>query len=234
MVAFLKAGLRDGVTVERPDVLTSYGKLFYDLLRKDERNRITVHRALLSLVLTTDTLSLQDQRIMDGDGFVFPESDCPEGSPWNGRGQRQCRVVAVTEPGIGAGIKADQDILDGELVILYAGTEVSENTESDLEDLPPSRRTTYAMDGTERRIHVVADQPFGLLRQNNTAGPLVNATLNPRDANLVLKRREFWRDGKGNVYMGLYAKKDIARGTFLRWEYDPFAGGGGSNSFRFE
>jgi hypothetical protein len=137
MVAFLKAGLRDGVTVERPDVLTSYGKLFYDLLRKDERNRITVHRALLSLVLTTDTLSLQDQRIMDGDGFVFPESDCPEGSPWNGRGQRQCRVVAVTEPGIGAGIKADQDILDGELVILYAGTEVSENTESDLEDLPP-------------------------------------------------------------------------------------------------
>jgi hypothetical protein len=234
MVAFLKAGLRDGVTVERPDVLTSYGKLFYDLLRKDERNRITVHRALLSLVLTTDTLSLQDQRIMDGDGFVFPESDCPEGSPWNGRGQRQCRVVAVTEPGIGAGIKADQDILDGELVILYAGTEVSENTESDLEDLPPSRRTTYAMDGTERRIHVVADQPFGLLRQNNTAGPLVNATLNPRDANLVLKRREFWRDGKGNVYIGLYAKGNIAKGTFLRWWYDPFAGGGGRNSFRFE
>jgi hypothetical protein len=63
---------------------------------------------------------------------------------------------------------------------------------------------------------------------------LVNAALNARDANLTLRRTEFWRDGKGNVYMGLYAKKDIARGTFLRWEYDPFAGGGGSNSYRFE
>ena len=234
MVAFLQAGLRDGVTVERPDVLTSYGKLFYDLLRKDVRDRITVHRALLSLVLTTDTLSLREQRIMDGDGFVFPASDCPEGSPWHDKGQRQCRVIAMTEPGIGAGIKIDQDIREGQLVILYAGTEVSEDTGIDLEDLPPSRRTTYAKDGTGRRIHVVADQPFGLLRQNNTAGPLVNAALNVRDANLTLRRTEFWRDGKGNVYMGLYAKKDIARGTFLRWEYDPFAGGGGSNSFRFE
>ena len=233
MVAFLSAGLNDGVSLKRPDVLSALGNVLYNLLRKDWRDRIPVHEALRRLVFTTDTLSLEEQRTMDSEGFVFPEGDCPEGSPWHQKGKRLPRVVVVTEPGLGAGVRADEDLLNDQLVCLYAGTEATNFTEIAVDDLPPSRRVTYARDKSNQKLHVVADQPFRVLRQKNTAGPLVNAALTDQEANVYIIRHEFWRDGEGNIYMPLYAKGFIAKGSFLRWKYDPFAGAGGKDSFNF-
>ena len=233
MVAFLSAGLNDGVSLKRPDVLSALGNVLYNLLRKDWRDRIPVHEALRRLVFTTDTLSLEEQRTMDSEGFVFPEGDCPEGSPWHQKGKRLPRVVVVTEPGLGAGVRADEDLLNDQLVCLYAGTEATNFTEIAVDDLPPSRRVTYARDKSNQKLHVVADQPFRVLRQKNTAGPLVNAALTDQEANVYIIRHEVWRDGEGNIYMPLYAKGFIAKGSFLRWKYDPFAGAGGKDSFNF-
>jgi hypothetical protein len=232
MVAFLRAGLKVGVSVKRPDVLSAFGKVLYDLLRKDWEDRITVHEALQRLVFTTDTLSLEDKLTMDGEGFVFPESDCPVGSPWQIKGLRLPEVLVLNEPGIGPGVMAGQDLVKGQLVLLYSGIEASAVTGIDVSELPPSRRTTFARENG-MRVHAVADQPFWMLRKNNTAGPLVNAALTEQEANLSMNRDEFWRDGKGHLYIPLYAKHNIVRGTFLRWNYDPFAGGGGRHSFRF-
>jgi hypothetical protein len=233
MVAFLRAGLNDGVRVQRADVLSSFGKLFYDLLRKNWIERINLHDALLRLVFTTDTLSLEDKQTMDSKGFVFPESDCPVGSPWQSKGLRLPEVLVLNEPGIGPGVMAAQDLVKGQLVLLYAGTEASAFTGVDVSELPPSRRTTYARDKDNTRLHAVADQPFWMLRQKNTAGPLVNAAETEEEANLRMDRTDFWRDGEGHIYIALYAKDNVVKGTFLRWKYDPFAGGGGKHSYRF-
>ena len=220
MFEFLSAGLNDGVSVKQPDVLYAFAEVLYDLLRKNWQERISVQAALLRPVFTSDTLSFEENQIMNGEGFVFPEGDCPDGSPWHEKGMRLPRLVVVKEPGLGAVVRADADVGEDQLVCLYAGTEASHLTQITVEDLPPSRSVTYAITSDNIKLHAVADQPFWMLRQNNTAGPLVNAVLTEQDANVYLKREEYWRDRRGHIYMALYAKKGMVKGTFLRRKHD--------------
>ena len=89
------------------------------------------------------------------------------------------------------------------------------------------------MEDGQKRVHTVSDQPFHVLQEMNAAGPLLNASRSETTANVRLDRSKFWRDGKGNVYIGMYAKADIAAGTFLHWLYVYRAGRGGANGFSF-
>ncbi len=88
------------------------------------------------------------------------------------------------------------------------------------------------MHAGDQRIHTVSDQPFDMLQAMNAAGPLLNAS-NDDDANISLDRGDFWEDEVGNVYMGMYAKGIIAKGSFLHWNYDYKAGRGGADAFSF-
>ena len=128
----------------------------------------------------------------------------------------------------------------------YVGTKA---TEIGVAEFPPNRRTAYAMKGCpvrneavgqtralhagNERVHTVSDQPFEMLRAMNAAGPLLNAPSKDEEANILLDRGDFWEDKVGNVYIGMYAKDDIAKGSFLHWHYDYKAGRGGADAFYF-
>lgn len=247
MLRFLEGGMVRGTSVERPEVLNAYAQLLHSMLRTDSdtEKRIGVQDALLKHLLTTDTWTPDQMAGLDGDGIPF-EGKWPTGSPWEGRPVP--RLLVVNEPGMGAGVRTDQDIMQGCLVALYVGTEA---TEIGVEEYPPCRRTAYAMKGCpirntdppegqqrilhagNERIHTVSDQPFQMLQEMNAAGPILNASRSEAAANVQLDRGDFWRDGKGNVYIGMYAKNHITAGTFLHWYYDYRAGRGGANCFSF-
>jgi hypothetical protein len=223
----LQQGISTGVEAERPEVLNEFAKLLFQLLRTDGQERITLRDALLKTVLTTDTLTLEQKRKMDGDGLEFPGGPCPDGSPWRESGALLPPLVIATEGTLGAGVRTSSKILKDQLVALYVGAEVS-----DINHLPPSRRTTYAMSGGNR-IHAVSDQPFEWLQQHSIAGPLINAAKTDTDANISIDRMAFWSDGKGLIFLPMFAKRDIEPGEFLRWRYDPFAGAGGADGYMF-
>jgi hypothetical protein len=245
MKRFLEGGMVRGTSVERPEVLEAYAQLLHSMLRTDETLRIGVQQALLKRLLTTDTWTPDQKAALDGDGIPF-EGQWPTGSQWAHKPVP--RLSVVDEPGMGAGVRTDQEIEKGLLVTLYVGTEA---TEIGVDEYPPCRRTTYATGGCPKRardppvgqqrilhagnerIHTVSDQPFQMLLEMNAAGPLLNASLSDAAANVQLDRGDYWRDGKGNVYIGMYAKDRIAAGTFLHWNYDYRAGRGGINSYCF-
>ena len=211
-------------------------------------DQIGVSKAILKRLLTTDTWSPDQMEALNGNGIPF-EGRWPEGSPWKDR--RVPLLVVVNEGNMGAGVKTAVDLKDGELVALYMGTEA---TEIGVEEFPPNRRTTYATRNTglqnqrggpqprdlgktlkagDERIHAVSDQPFNVLQEKNAVGPLLNASRTEAEANVVLNRRDCWRDKDGNLYIGMYAKSDVAAGNFLHWFYDFKAGRGGANSYSF-
>ena len=227
MFRFLQQGMSTGVEAERPEVLDEFAKLLFQLLRTDGQERITLRDALLKTVLTTDTLTLEQKRKMDGCGLEFPGGPCPDGSPWRESSALLPPLVIATEGTLGAGVRTSSKILKDQLVALYVGAEVS-----DINHLPPSRRTTYAMSGGNR-IHAVSDQPFEWLQKHSFAGPLINASFTDTDANISIDRMAFWRDGKGLIFLPMFAKRDIEHGEFLHWKYDPFAGAGGADGYRF-
>ena len=245
MRAFLAKGMRPGTSVERPEVLAEYARLLHAMLRTDLAQRIFAKDALLKHLLTTDTWSLEQKAALDGEGIFF-EGAWPADSPWAGRPAP--RLVVVNEAGMGAGVRTDVDIQQGQLVTLYVGTKA---TEIGVAEFPPNRRTAYAMKGCpvrnepeivgqiralhagDERVHTVSDQPFEMLQAMNAAGPLLNASSKDEEANILLDRGNFWEDNEGNVYIGMYAKYDIAKGSFLHWQYDYRAGRGGADSFCF-
>jgi len=243
MRAFLAKGMRPGICVERPEVLAEYARLLHAMLRTDVVQRIVAKDALLKHLLTTDTWSLEQKAALDGEGIPF-EGKWPAGSQWAGRPVP--RLVVVNEAGMGAGVRTDVDIEQGRLVTVYVGTKA---TEIGVAEFPPNRRTAYAMKGArnepeiigrrrplhagDQRIHAVSDQPFAMLQAMNAAGPLLNASSKDEDANIDLDRADFWEDNVGNVYIGMYAKYGITKGSFLRWNYDYKAGRGGADAFFF-
>ena len=244
MRAFLAKGMAAETHAQRPEVLDAYAELLHLMLRTDEK-RIGVKDALLKLVLTTDTWSPDQMSALAGDGIPF-DGQWPADSPW--AAQPVPRLVVVNEVGMGAGVRTDVDIKQGQLVTVYVGT-MAEDV--GVEEFPPNRRTVYAMKGGSQhaeatklgekrklragieRIHAVSDQPFHVLQAMNAAGPLLNASSTASDANVVMDRLDYWVDSDKNLYIGMYAKEDIAAGTFLHWEYDFRAGRGGANSFSF-
>ena len=62
-----------------PDVLNSYARLLNHLLSE----KISLHEALLKLVLTTHTWSLQQMHDLQTSRIPIG-TDCPQGSPWQG------------------------------------------------------------------------------------------------------------------------------------------------------
>ena len=244
MREFLEKGMATGIHAQRPEVLDAYAELLHLMLRTDEK-RIGVKDALLKLVLTTDTWSPDQMSALAGDGIPF-DGQWPAGSPWHGKAAP--RLEVVNEAGMGAGVRTAVDIKQGQLVTVYVGT-MAEDV--GVEEFPPNRRTVYAMKGGSQhaeaakagekrklragteRIHAVSDQPFHVLQAMNAAGPLLNASSTASDANVVMDRLDYWVDSDKNLYIGMYAKEDIAAGTFLHWEYDYRAGRGGAKSFSF-
>jgi hypothetical protein len=226
--------LREGaaVAVQQEHLLDAFADMFWRSLRKGERS--TALEVLVTEALSCKIWSHSNLQALQGDGIPVKggASRCPPGSQWHEQKRVLPDLTLKLERDrrsakfIGAGALTTVGIKKGELIGIYAGTEGSPD------GFAPCRYTTYAMDNGLRR-HCVAEQPVDWFLERGIVGPFLNGVVGDEPTNVELRRTEFWVDSDGVLYIAMYASRDIAPGEFLRWHYNPFAGGGGRDSYTF-
>ena len=250
MLNFLLQGIEDPDARRKArdsDTLNNIADLFFKSLR--EEGRIGALQALISKALSSKVWSKSQMQVLKGEGIRLQGGGliCPAG--WSEAEWKASKWAAFKHPplmlkeelngegvSMGVGTQTPNAIGKGEFIGLYAGTEASSFTGISPDDLPPCRYTAFARDkkGAEGlRLHVIAEQPVEWFLERTVVGPFLNGVIGREGCNVHLERTEFFRSKDGILYMAMYAARDIAADEFLRWKYDPRAGGGGANSYTF-
>jgi hypothetical protein len=82
---------------------------------------------------------------------------------------------------------------------------------------------------------LVGELPLDLLVELNAPGPCFNAGDVSTPNNLVLNRRLKWLDPiTGILYLAFNASSTITKNAPGRWDYKPFCGKGGADSYNFD
>ena len=242
--------------IEKPDAradarasetLNAFADLLYKSLR--EEDRFGAKDALISKALSSKVWSKSQMQDLKGEGIWLKEGSliCPAG--WSEAEWKDSKWATFKHPpltlkeefnsegvSMGVGVQTPNALREGDFIGLYAGSEASGFTSISLDDLPPCRYTTYALDragGVYVRLHVVAEQPVEWFLESRVVGPFLNGVMGKQRMNVRLNRFDFFRSKDGILYLAMYAAKDIAAFEFLRWKYDPRAGGGGADSYMF-
>jgi hypothetical protein len=250
MLNFLLQGIKDPVARGKAlhnDTLNNFADLFYKSLR--EEGRIGALEALVSKALSSKVWSTSQMQDLKGDGIRLQGGGliCPAG--WSEAEWNASKWAAFQHPpltlreelngdgvSMGVGVQTPNAFGKDEFIGLYAGTEASSFTRISPDDVPPCRYTAFARDkrGAEgARLHVIAEQPVEWFLERRVVGPFLNGVMGNERCNVYLQRDEFFRSKDGILYMAMYAARGVAAGEFLRWRYDPTAGGGGADSYFF-
>ena len=200
--------------------------------------RIPVRDILRHPVLTNLTFSEKQAVAVQGDGLPIGGVSLPAGCTFESDGARQVPIWKVKPDGPngswGNGAFADQDIAKGQFAALYVGLDFSMDTGRDVDQLAPGNHNVTIFDGSTAKGTCVGELPLEVLQVVGGVGVFFNAKTTHAGANLALNRRRCWRDGKGLVYIPMYATRDIQKGEGGYWDYDPFAGAGGADSYTFD
>ena len=250
MLNFLLQGIEQPdarVKARDSDTLNNCADLFYKSLR--EKDRFGAQEALISKALSNKVWSESQMKDLKGEGIRLQGGDliCPAG--WPQAEWEDSKWAALKHPpltlkeesnregfSIGVGVQTPNEFAEGEFIGLYAGTEASGFTRISPDDVPPCRYTTYAKDKKAVggiRLHVIAEQPVEWFLENRVVGPFLNGVIGNEQCNVYLKRDDFFRSKDGILYIAMYAARNIAADEFLRWKYNPSAGGGGADSYMF-
>jgi hypothetical protein len=228
MMEVMTRRLKTGVEIQQRETAESFSNLLWNLM--GDNRRYTEKECRLHPALTHLCLTKQELDAVKGGGLLIGGGCAPEGSPW--RGKRLPRWKLATECGPdgkcwGIGARADEDIGPGQLAALYVGLSA---TVSD--GFPSSRHNVRVGDSGSK--HCLGELPMAVLQELGGAGVFFNAA-NTRNANLVLKRLDFW-ESNGLLYIAMYVqeKRKISKGDFGHWDYKPFAGEGGAESYNFD
>ena len=134
----------------------------------------------------------------------------------------------------GVGAQSERRIQKGHIAAIYAGRFVPQDH---AHELFPSLFTASSMPTSHVNTRFICDaaqtreRPFQWFLNNNVAGPFMNGyQSNDPAINCSLDRHSAWRDDDGNVWMIMYALRDIEAGEYLMWNYNPLAGLGGASN----
>jgi hypothetical protein len=199
--------------------------------------RIPVQDILRHPVLTNLTFSKEQSATVQGVGLPIGGVPLPSNCPFASEAQ-QVPIWNVKPDGPngswGNGAFADQDIEPGQLAAVYVGLDYSYKSSRDVCELAPGNHNATLFDGSADRGTCVGELPLEVLQAVGGVGVFFNAKTLQQGANLVLKRKQNWRDGRGLVYIPMYARVAIKKGEGGYWDYDPAAGAGGADSYTFD
>jgi hypothetical protein len=199
--------------------------------------RIPVQDILRHTVLTNLTFSKEQSATVQGVGLPIGGVPLPSNCPFASEAQ-QVPIWNVKPDGPngswGNGAFADQDIEPGQLAAVYVGLDYSYKSSRDVCELAPGNHNATLFDGSADRGTCVGELPLEVLQAVGGVGVFFNAKTLQQGANLVLKRKQNWRDGRGLLYIPMYARVAIKKGEGGYWDYDPAAGAGGADSYTFD
>jgi hypothetical protein len=134
----------------------------------------------------------------------------------------------------GVGGQSEYGIKRGHIAGLYGGKCLPRNHG---DEIYPSRYVAgstsakYIEHGFICDAAQTKERPFQWFLNNNNAGPFLNGyQSNDLEINCTLDRHSAWPDDEGNVWMIMYAIRDIDAGEYLMWNYNPVGGLGGASN----
>jgi hypothetical protein len=134
----------------------------------------------------------------------------------------------------GVGGQSECRIKRGHIAGLYGGKHLPRNHG---DEIYPSRYVAgstsakYIEHGFICDAAQTKERPFQWFLNNNNAGPFMNGyPSNNLEINCTLDRHSAWPDDQGNVWMIMYASRDIEAGEYLMWNYNPACGLGGASN----
>jgi hypothetical protein len=217
------------------ETAASWANLLYHLMRPQTAERKPVSIARLHPALTNRALSPDElTRISSADGLLCPGGFGPPGTPWEKVRLSDCAVKMQGHKGPGLVFK--ERVLKGQLAALYVAIEHSDTRAVGLEQYAPCRSNVSVFDGSgQGKVKEVAvgTLPLRMLMDLRCMGPVINASDKAEEINLTLRRTEAHTTSDGLIYMPMYASADIKEDEFSNWDYDPFNGKGGIDSYTF-
>ena len=223
----LESTLKKGVAVQQPDTVADLSNLLYCLLRPDINSRVSTLDALCHPFVTHPVLPPDIYQLTrDDGGYLFPAGAAPEGSPWGALPNWLLKYVR----GKGLGCFAVDDIAASEEnpAALYCALDFHAGNGEDIIEWQPCRASvSINSDGTQLAIGEV---PMAILRERRSPGVYFNAGTRKTN-NLWLDRTRAWRDGKGLIYIPMFATRDIKKGEEGLWSYRYKQGQGANYSF---
>jgi hypothetical protein len=216
------------------DTAASWANLLYHLMRPQTAERKPVSIARLHGALTNRALSLEEStRISSKEGLPCPAGNGPAKTPWADTPLPACAVKMQGHKGPGLVLKAK--VKQGDLVVVYVAIEHSGTEGVSLSEYAPCRSNVSIHDakGQGKAGQVaIGTLPLRMLMDLCCMGPCVNAADHSKEINLILDRNKAFRT-EGLIFMPMFATDDIDEGEFVNWDYNPFNGQGGIDSYCF-
>jgi hypothetical protein len=211
-----------------------WANLLYHLMRPQTAERKPVSIARLHGALTNRALSLEEStRISSEEGLPCPAGNGPPNTPWASTPLPASAVKMQGHKGPGLVLKVG--VKQGDLVVVYVAIEHSGADGVGLQEYAPCRSNVCIHDckglGKVKQV-AIGTLPLRMLMALRCMGPCVNAADSQGEINLFLDRNAAVSTD-GLIFMPMFATADIDEGEFVNWEYDPFNGQGGIDSYSF-
>ena len=229
MQRVLESFVNTGVIIKQKETVESLANLLHWMLHPEIDRRIDIMTALCHPFTSLRILSTEEYEATRGTGYIIPGGYGPAGSPWEQVEFPAWNVKHV--PGKGLGCFAVEPIRKDSKkpAALYCALHFKRDQGEAAYEWPPGRCNISISIGAGTNL-ALGELPLAVLRERRSAGALFNAGDSKSPANLSLKRLEFWADGKGLVYIPLYATKDINESEEGLWIYPHQNGAAGALS----
>ena len=211
-----------------------FANMFFHMMNKDPKKRITEQTALTHPALTHMIFSKDVLDAVHGEGYLIPGRCGPPGSKFQ---EVECPGWLLKPDGPdgawGTGCFAARSIKEGELAGWYAGAAHDLTDKSSMTEYPPCFANVTIFDGQDPNLTAIGELPLEVLCELRAPGVFFNAKPAVDGANLRLERKE-QQVSEGRIIMiPLYATSDIAEGEGGYWPYTPGKGMGGADSYMF-
>jgi len=228
MQSALESAVMAGVGVKQPDTVASLSNLLYFLLRTDIADRVSTQEALCHPFVSLPVIPPAVYQATRDGGYLFPGGRGPPGSPWADIELPAWNLKHVSGKGLGAFAANRIERSDATPAALYCGFHFTAENREDISEWPPGRcNVSLNSDGTEMCI---GELPMEILRERRSPGVYFNAGTT-RTNNMRLDRKNAWHDGKGLIYIPMFAKTAIAKDEEGLWQYEYMQGQGANFSF---
>ena len=238
-VAMEKRVHPNALPVKQQHQVALIANLLFNMTRPDVENRANVGKAHRHPAISQRVWSPAQCADLNGGGTVLSSRMGPPGSPWEGIRFPAWRLAPDGPDGSwGIGAFSEEDLNRDTFAALYLGIYSSLKGGPSEGEWAPGRNNVSLFRGDGTDEFAMGEMPFEILLEQSAPGIFFNSQ-SPSNANMVLDHKTAWvdtrEDWKGAIWMVLKVMKtkQIHKGEPGYWNYDLFAGGGGSDAFTF-